>query len=664
MVTKKDYAKHCKEIWHHNKLYFVEHKPVISDEEFDRMMIKLKKIEKEHPEWVTPTSPTQRIGEILTKGFKTVQHRVPMLSLANTYSSKELEDFIKRVHRLIEKKEVNFSCELKMDGVAVSARYEKGTFVQGITRGDGKKGDDITNNMKTIAALPLQLYGTDIPDFMEVRGEVYIPIKAFEELNAQREETGEALWANPRNAAAGSLKQLDPKEVAKRKLSIVFYAIAEESTETIKSQYETRSFLKKLGLPILEYIAKCHTLSEIWKFADKVHKARPTLDYHIDGIVVKVDDLKEQQRMGSTGKHPRWAVAYKFAAEQAETILRDIVVQVGRTGVLTPVANLKLVVLAGTTVARATLHNEDEIKRKDIRVGDIVTIEKAGDIIPQVVLADKKRRKKESKPWHMPEKCPSCGAVVQRIPGEVAVRCPNHDKCPEQQLRRIIYFVSKPAMNIDTLGGKIVEKLMEHGFVKHPSDIYKLTEKELSKLEGFKEKSINNLLSSIEKSKKVELSRLIMALGIKYVGKETAELLAKKAGDIESLSKMSQEELIKIEGIGDKVGQGVVEFFSGNKNLDEIQRLLENGVKPERVAVKRYKGHPFEGKTFVLTGGLENYTRDSAAKLIKERGGKVTGSVSKKTDYVVVGESPGSKVEKAKKLGIKTLNESDFEKMF
>ena len=664
MVTKQDYAKLCKEIWHHNKLYFVEHKPVISDEEFDRMMIKLKKIEKEHPEWVTPTSPTQRIGEILTKGFKTVQHRVPMLSLANTYSSKELEDFIKRVHRLIEKKEVNFSCELKMDGVAVSARYEKGTFVQGITRGDGKKGDDITNNMKTIAALPLQLYGTDIPDFMEVRGEVYIPIKAFEELNAQREETGEALWANPRNAAAGSLKQLDPKEVAKRKLSIVFYVIAEESTEKIKSQYETRSFLKKLGLPILEYIAKCHTLSEIWKFADKVHKARPTLDYHIDGIVVKVDDLKEQQRMGSTGKHPRWAVAYKFAAEQAETILRDIVVQVGRTGVLTPVANLKLVVLAGTTVARATLHNEDEIKRKDIRVGDIVTIEKAGDIIPQVVLADKKRRKKESKPWHMPEKCPSCGAVVQRIPGEVAVRCPNHDKCHEQQLRRIIYFVSKPAMNIDTLGGKIVEKLMEHGFVKHPSDIYKLTEKELSKLEGFKEKSINNLLNSIEKSKKVELSRLIMALGIKYVGKETAELLAKKAGDIESLSKMSQEELIKIEGIGDKVGQVVVEFFSGNKNLDEIQRLLENGVKPERVAVKRYKGHPFEGKTFVLTGGLENYTRDSAAKLIKERGGKVTGSVSKKTDYVVVGESPGSKVEKAKKLGIKTLNESDFEKMF
>lgn len=662
-MDKAEYKKLCREVWEHNRKYYVDHAPTISDEEFDSLLKKLEHIEKEHPEWVTPTSPTQRVGEMLTEGFKTVKHRIPMLSLANTYSTQEIEEFIKRIRKLSGKSHIAFSCELKMDGIAVTVRYENGALAQAVTRGDGKKGDDITSNMKTIFSLPLQLYGENIPEILEVRGEVFMPVAAFEKLNADRETSGEPLFANPRNAASGSLKLLDPGITAKRNLAVVFYAVAEISENHLSSQYQSHHYLRKLGLPTLDYLKKCDTIAEIWDFAEEVRKARSKLPYHIDGIVIKLDDLKEQQRMGNTNKNPRWAVAYKFAAEQAQTRIKAITVQVGRTGVCTPVAELEPVFLAGSTISRATLHNEEEIQRKDIRVGDLATIEKGGDVIPKVVEVDVKARSTNSEPWKMPSHCPSCGSELIKSAGEVAVRCPNTVGCKEQQLRRIVYFTSKQAMDIDNLGEKVVEQLIQRGFVKKPSDIYRLTAMELLQLDGFKSKAVDRVLKGIDQSKNVSLSRFIMALGIKYVGAGTAELLANKAGDIDTLSKMSVEDLLSIEGVGEKVAHEVVDYFANKENQDEIQRFIAAGVQPQKVEIKVFEGHPFSGKTFVLTGTLEKYTRSSASSLIKERGGKVTNSVSKNTDFVLAGDTPGSKKDKAEALGVSILTESEFEKM-
>lgn len=662
-LTQQDYEKLCEEIWYHNRRYYSEHQPEISDQEFDQLYRQLEKIENEHPEWISATSPTQRVNEGLTESFKSVAHSVPMLSLANTYSKEEIAEFIKRMHKLVEQRHLLFSCELKMDGIAISATYEKGKFVQGVTRGDGRKGDDITTNLKTIDSLPLRLHGSDIPDLLEIRGEVFMTHAVFKKLNEEKARAEEALWANPRNAAAGSLKLLNPREVAKRNLSIAFYGIAENSSVSLKSQYETFPFLNKLGLPVLEYHALCHNLDDIWEFAEKIRQKRKTLAYDIDGIVIKVDDLREQRHLGATAKNPRWAIAYKFAAEQATTRIKDIVVQVGRTGILTPVAELEPVFLAGSTIARATLHNAEEIQRKDIRVGDFVVIEKGGDVIPKVVEVKNEFRPPHSKPWKMPECCPSCGSPLVKIAEEVAIRCPNSDACPEQGLRRIIFFASKAAMDIDTLGEKVAEHLVQHGFVKNPSDIYKLTEKQLYQIEGFKDKSVHNLLSSIDKSRDVSLERFIMALGIKHVGIGTAELLAKRAGSIEALMRISKEELMQIEGIGEKVANAVHDYFREARNRDEIFALLAHGVKPQQKAVKIYQGHPFEDKIFVLTGTLRQFTRSDAAALIKERGGKVTESISKKTDYVIAGESPGSKLDKANTLNVKILNELQFTEM-
>lgn len=662
-MNQHEYEKLCEEVWKHNYHYYVENRPIISDQEFDKLLKKLEQIEAEHPDWVSPSSPTQRVGESLTTGFQSVKHDTPMLSLANTYSKEEVNDFIERLEKLLGKKEASFSCELKMDGIAVSIRYEKGLLVRGLTRGDGKKGDDITSNIKTIMALPLKLYGSHIPDILEVRGEVFMPHRAFLEQNEEKSKRGDPLWANPRNAAAGSLKLLNPKEVAQRGLHIVCYGIAEESTVAIKTQTEVHEYLSKIGLPVLHLRAHCSNLDEIWNFAEDVSKKRPHLPFDIDGIVVKLDSIKDQKRVGSTIKNPRWAIAYKFAAEQAVTHIHAITVQVGRTGVLTPVAELDPVTVAGSTISRATLHNEDEIKRKDIRVHDAVVIEKGGDVIPKVVSVDLSQRPPTSKPWHMPATCPSCGSPVERSEGEVAVRCPNSLGCPEQRMGRIIYFVGKDAMDIDHMGEKVVEQLFEKGFIAVPSDIYTLTEMELSQLDGFKEKSIQNLLASIEKSKQVSLPKLIMALAIKYVGAGTAELLAHKAGDLEKLTQLTYEELLEVDGIGEKVAEAVIEYFDDPRNQKEIDRLLKLGVKPEQTRIVRINNHPFEGKTFVLTGTLEDFSRDDAAKLIKERGGKISSSVSKNTDFVLAGESPGSKLEKAEKLGVKVLSESEFKKL-
>lgn len=662
-MDQQTYEELCREIWEHNRYYYLENNPRISDQEFDLLLKKLESIEKEHPEWVKPSSPTQRVGETLTGGFKSVLHEVPMLSLANSYSKDEIVDFIKRIQKLTGESNPAFSCELKMDGIAVSVRYEKGIFVRGLTRGDGRKGDDITSNIKTIARLPLRIFGENLPDVLEVRGEVFMPHDAFKQLNEQRQKEEEPLWANPRNAAAGSLKLLDPRESSRRKLDIVFYGIANEHLKGLNSQYEVHHYLKHLGLPILFTHAKCHNVDEIWAYAEKVRDLRKQLPFDIDGVVIKLDDIRQWSLLGNTDKNPRWAIAYKFAAEQAYTRIVDITVQVGRTGVLTPVAELEPVFLAGSTIARATLHNQDEVRRKDIRVGDLALIEKGGDVIPKVVQVDVSMRPPETHPWSMPSHCPSCGSPIIQVEGEVAVRCANSEKCPEQQLRRLIYFAGKDAMDIDNLGEKVVEQLFNKGFVRQPSDIFRLTEEQLSQLDNFKAKSIHNLLTSIEKAREVSLARFIMALGIKYVGSGTAEALAIRSGDIHQLMEMTKEALLAIEGVGEKVAGAVSDYFSEPKNRLEVEKLLASGIRLQSVKTTAFEGHPFNGKTFVLTGTLMKYSRQQAAELIKERGGKVTDSVSKKTNYVVIGEGAGSKSEKAQKLGITMLSEEEFNEL-
>lgn len=662
-MKKEDYKALCKKIWEHNKRYYVHNAPTISDQEFDQLLKQLETIEQQHPEWVDSNSPSQRVGEMLTEGFQTVKHRIPMLSLANTYSEEEVDDYIKRMDKLVGRQDSSYCCEIKMDGIAVSVTYQKGEFVRAVTRGNGKQGDDISNNMRTVASLPLQLVGENIPDEIEVRGEVFMPVSAFDELNRSREEEEEPLFANPRNATGGSLKLLDPKITSQRQLSVVFYALADAAALGLNSQYHTHEYLNQLGLPTLEYHKLCRDRKGIWEFVERVRQARSDLSYQIDGIVIKLDDIKQQVRLGSTGKHPRWAVAYKFAAEQAQTRILDITVQVGRTGVITPVAELEPVLLAGSTISRATLHNQEEVERKDIRIGDMATIEKGGDVIPKVVSVDPQFRDDRSVPWKMPTHCPSCHAELLRIEGEVAVRCPNRGGCPEQQLRRICYFVSKGAMDIDNLGEKVVEQLISMGFVQKPSDIYQLSEEQLFQLEGFKERAVERLLQGIENSKNVSLPRFIMALGIPFVGAGTADLLANRAGEIEALPSLTYEQLIEIDGVGEKVADSVIEYFQDQENLEEVNRLKNRGVSPQKVERKTFIGHPFSKKTFVLTGTLEHFTRSDAASLIKERGGKVTGSVSKKTDFLLAGESPGSKLEKAEALGVKVLTEPEFVNM-
>lgn len=660
MVDQSTYLNLIAEIRRHDKAYYLDANPIISDYDYDQLIKQLEEIEKQHPGWVTESSPTKRVGEMATEGFVQVAHTAPMLSLANTYSKSELEDFVKRIHKWTEGAEVDFSVELKMDGVAVSVRYEKGKYVRALTRGDGKKGDEVTANLKTIRSIPLELDLENPPDVLELRGEVFMPHKSFREANQKKEDAGEEPWANPRNAAAGSLKLLDPKEVHQRNLAIVFYGIAEESEGKIHTQTQVHHYLKKCGLPTFadRHQMLVKSIVDILHFASQIEEERKKLGFDIDGIVVKLNDFSMQESLGATGKSPRWAVAYKFAPEQAETRIREISVQVGRTGVLTPVAELEPVLLAGSRISRATLHNQEEIERKDIRVGDTVIIEKGGDVIPKVVRVDVARRPKNSIAWMMPTSCPICNSPVIHREGEVALRCTNAE-CGDQVLRRITYFASKDAMDVEHMGPKVVKQLVEKGLVKSYADIYGLTEEEVSLLDGFKEKSVLNLLSSIGKSKKTTLSRLILSLGIPYVGSGIADLLANYAGDIETLMEITEEELLQIEGIGEKVATSVLAYFENEEHCKEISRLLYLGVSPKKE--KTQKGHPFFGKTFVLTGSLEQFSRSQAAAEIKKRGGKVSSSVSKKTDYVLVGSDPGSKYEKAKELQVSILSEKEFQ---
>jgi DNA ligase (NAD+) len=658
MVTHSDYLKLCAELWEHNRRYYVEAAPIISDYEFDQLLKRVERIEADHPDWVTSDSPTQRVGESLNEGFETVSHKVPMLSLANSYSREELQEFLDRVVRMLGRPVESYSAELKMDGVAVSVLYEGGRLVRGVTRGNGRRGDEITANIRTVVNLPLEI---EWQEPFEVRGEVYMPRLVFQKLNEERQAAGEAVWANPRNAAAGSLKLLDFREAAKRHLHIALYGVVGQSV--LSSQVEAIEWMRDCGLPVVDHFEVCPTIDDLWRFVNKIEEIRSTLPYEIDGVVVKVNRFREQEMLGATDKSPRWAVAYKFAPEQQITRIHEITVQVGRTGVLTPVAELEPVFLAGSTISRATLHNAEEVERKDIRVGDWVVIEKGGDVIPKVVSVDVTRREAGSEPWQMPGECPSCGTPVVHNPGEVAIRCPNKGGCPSQGVRRLVHFVSKAGMDIDHLGAKIVLLLVREGLVERFSDIFRLTREQLVGLEGFQEKSIANLLASIEKAKRVPLARLVMALGIPFVGAGTADLLAHKAGSLERLMELTREELLSIDGIGDKVADAVLTYFASGDSRSEIEELLELGVEPEAVEVRDTAGHPFHGKTLVLTGTLERYTRQGASDLIKERGGKVAGSVSKKTDFVVAGDEAGSKLEKAQKLGVRILTEAEFHEL-
>lgn len=657
-MSHDEYLKLIDEIRYHDRLYYVLHRPVINDEAYDQLFQRLLNAEKSHPEWVKNTSPSQRVSDLPSKGFGTVTHDVPMLSITNTYSEQEVADFMTRVHKMSQVD--SYFAELKMDGVAVSMTYKKGHLVQAATRGDGSKGDDITANAYMIEALPLQLSGA--PDLLVLRGEVFLPHKAFEKVNHERMLAGEEIFANPRNAAAGSLKLLNPVIVAKRGLSIIFYGVAKSSEKVVSYQHEIPHYMTSLGLPAMKEHALCHSLSDIMAFADKIHHKRASLPFDIDGIVVKVDRLALHDEIGYTGRSPRFAIAYKFMAASAETRIKAITLQIGRTGVITPVAELDPVLLAGSTIARATLHNEEEIARKDIRVGDYVIIQKGGDVIPKIVEVVLAKRPEGLHAWKMIASCPSCGTHLVKDEEGVAVRCPNSATCPAQQLERLIFFVSKEAMDIENLGVKVMEQLFQKGLVKRFSDIYGLTAEQLATLSGFKEKSVTNLLTAIDKSRSVALGRFLLALGIRHVGAQTADEIAAVAGSLERLFAMTENDFLAIVGIGETVVKSLTAFFSDPAHRAEIDRLLALGVQPFQKAPTR-TDHLFSGKNFVLTGSLQHYTRHEAAALITDRGGKVSDSVSKKTDFLLAGQEAGSKLAKAESLKIRILSEEEFQKL-
>ncbi len=657
--AKKTIEKLHKEINCHNYRYYVLNDPVISDYEYDLLLKKLIKLEEKYPEFITFDSPTQRIGGEPIKEFLPVVHNPPMLSLDNTYSYDELKDFDKRVRKQIEV--VKYLVEQKVDGVAVSLKYEKGKFVQGATRGDGTKGDDVTPNLKTIKTIPLQILSQN-PDLqnLEVRGEAYLTKKQFEALNKEREEEGESLFANPRNAAAGSLKLLDPKLVAARNLDAFIHTIPKPPTQKFQSDFHVLDLLKKTGFKVIPHSKLFSSIDEIIEYCEDWDKKREELPYEVDGMVIKIDNFQQREELGETIKSPRWAVAYKYPPKQATTKIKKIYLQVGRTGTVTPVAEMEPVFLSGSTISHSTLHNFYEIKRKDIREGDTVIIQKAGEVIPQVVKVVTDKRTGKEKEFRMPDKCPVCKGKLFQEADEVAFRCVNAS-CPAQIKRRIGHFASRGAMDIEGLGWVMVDTLVETGLVKDFADLYHLKKENLMSLERMGEKSSQNLIDGLEASKNQPYVRLLYALGIRHVGVHAARLLAQTFPSIDDLRKTSFDDISSIIGIGPTVAESVKNFFSDKENIQLIARLKKvdlkfSAVKPKGVQI-------FAGKTFVLTGGLGHYTREQAAELIVSLGGNVTSSVSKNTDYVLAGNEPGSKYDKAKALGIKIINESEFKKM-
>lgn len=650
------------EVRYHNYRYYVLNQPLISDEEFDKSMKKLEKLEEKYPQIIVPYSPTQRVGGQPIPGFPSVTHDPPMLSLDNTYDLDELLEFENRAfRRLADVSQLEWVLEQKVDGVAVSLVYENGVFLHGSTRGDGVVGDDITQNLKTIKSIPLILLnnGKKYP-FLEVRGEVYMPNDSFLSLNKEREEEGESLFANPRNAAAGTLKNLDPSIVAKRNLDIFIHSYG-SIPPSIKTHREALDFLEEIGFKVSQLrevrkgIKDSISLIEEWK------EKRYKLDYLIDGLVFKINSLLLRERLGATSKAPRWSVAFKYPAEKASTKLKRIEISIGRTGIATPIATLDPVFISGTTVSRASLFNMDEIERKDIRVGDTVVVEKGGEIIPHVINVVKEERSGKEDKFKFPEKCPVCGEKLIKPEGEVYYRCINI-KCRAQAMGRILHFGSRDGMDIEGLGYILVSGLVLQKIVSDYADLYFLKKNEIASLPRMGDKSALNLLRAIEKSKKRSLERLIFALGIPFVGTYNAKLLKDNFVSIDELKSINTEELLKIEGIGEKTASSIVAFFENESNLEVVLKLRKAGVRMEQKKEKK-KVLPFEGMKFVLTGILEKYTRDDAKTLIEDFGGRVTNSVSEKTDFVIVGEYPGSKFDKAKKLGIKIKSEVDFLKM-
>ena len=653
--AKKNIEQLREEIKAYNYKYYVESNPTISDYEFDQLMKKLENLEKQFPDLITPDSPTQRVGGEPVEGFKSAEHKVPMLSLANTYNFDELREFDERVKKNVGK--VEYVVEPKIDGAGVALLYKDGILIRGATRGDGVTGDDVTLNLKTIRSIPLKLRGAILKN-VEVRGEVYMSMKGFKNLNKEQEKKGEAVFANPRNAAAGSLRQLDSRIVASRPLDIFVYFIS-YSDKKFSTHEKSIDALKRMGFRLNPLIKKVKNIDGVISHCNNLEKKRKSLDYEIDGAVIKVNSIEKQKELGETSKHPRWAISYKFAAKQATTRLLDIAIQVGRTGSLTPVAILESVQVGGVTVSRATLHNFDELKRKDIRIGDQVLVERSGDVIPQVVKSIVEKRTGKEKRKIIPKKCPVCNTVAIRKDGEVAVRCPNK-MCPARLKWRLQYYASRDAMDIDHLGESTIDKLKEEGLIDNIADLYSLKKEDILKLEGFKEKSAQNLLGSIEKSKKQDLSRLIYGLGIRHVGKYAAQILASKYNSLDEISKTSPEELKEIDGLGDKTAEAIGNFFATEENRELIKRLKDIGVKTKE---KIKPNLPLQGKKFVFTGGLSTLSRPEASDFIKQKGGIVVSSVGKDINYVIVGDRPGSKYEKAKKLGLNIIDEEEFIKL-
>ena len=647
------------EIRQHDVLYYVHNAPQITDQQYDTLFSQLKQLEAAHPDLITSDSPTQRVSEQPVEGFETVGHTVPMLSIDNTYNEDELRKFDERVTKGLEGAGYDYTVEPKIDGLAISLRYENGHLARAATRGDGSRGDDVTSNIRTIKAIPLTLENKDIPDVLEVRGEVYMPKKAFTELNSLREDAGEPPFANPRNAAAGSLKLLDARITAERKLAFFAYSVGQASTPPSQTHYEAMDKLKDFGLPV-NNAEKAENIDTVITICHLQEKAKNSLDYQIDGMVIKVNRYDQHDLLGTTGRAPKWCIAYKFPAEQAETIAESITIQVGKNGTLTPVANLKPVQLAGTTVKRATLHNFDQIQRLDIRCGDTVIIEKAGEIIPQVVdVVVKQRVLFESKPFEVPTQCPACGGDVQKDENGVYLRCVNPN-CIAQLKERLEYFVGKSQMDIDKLGPALIEQLVDTKLVKTFADIYTLRFDQVVQLERMADKSAANVLDSIATSKTRPLWRLVAALGIRNVGGQSAQILADEFGTLDALMAATVEQLTAIDQIGPIMAESIYEYLHDADNVKVIQAMLDAGITP--ATPKEKASSVLEGMTIVVTGTLKQFTRQQIEQMIKDHGGKTASSVSKKTSLLVAGENAGSKLEKAQKLGVEVIDESELQR--
>lgn len=655
--AKKKIDKLSKEIQHHNYLYYVKNNPEISDAEFDQLLNELKKLESEFPDLVKPDSPTQRVGGAVAEGFKSVKHRVPMMSIDNISSDEEAYEFDKRVKRLIGTEDgIEYVTEPKFDGVSASLTYDGGLLVKGATRGNGSVGEDVTTNLKTVNTIPLSLSGNGIPDLIEIRGEVLFPIEAFKKLNKELAEEGEPLFANPRNAASGAIRQLDSSITASRPLTFYAWGIGEVKGGEIVTEWELVENLREWGFKVEERIMLCPDIEEAISYQKELEGVRDGLPYEADGIVIKVNRRDYQKELGATAKHPRWNIAYKFKPRQGTTVINDITVQVGRVGLLTPVAELEPVKIGGITIKRASLHNDDIIRERDIRIGDTVLIQRAGDVIPEVVMPIVEKRTGKEKKFEMPEKCPSCGTGVEKE--GAYTYCPNLS-CPAQLKGRIIHLASRRAFDIEGLGEKIVEQLLREKIVKDPSDVFTLKKEQLVPLERFADKSAGNLEAEIENSKKIGFDRFINALSIRHVGERVAQILAENYHSIDDLMNTDLEKLLEIHTIGTEIAKSIVHFFELERNRNLVARMLDAGVDIQ-YEDKSEKTDKLKGMVFVFTGALESMTRDEAEKLVAMHGGRATSSVSKKTSYVVAGSDPGSKLEKANELGVEVLDEGQF----